>query len=243
VAGHLLVVARGVNLSHARPARQMVQTVSPENAVDIGIRHRDGVIALEIPHDPDWSEVICPSKVQHLLLDRGSGLVGWVLRDRLLVDQSVLAMSAIGCLPTIEARPANAEVATCLTHIAGDIRVLKNAQFALDLSLVLFHRNNPFSQTQVEERMSRKLLHFYNSLVFVGGRRTHSKVGCRSRAPSGSGRSGLGKIRILAVAPASRRLEHHSARAETKLSVSSTLARQSRRICDISRYATQDHLR
>ena len=44
-----------------------------------------------------------------------------------------------------------------------NIRVLKNALFALDLTLIAFHGTNPFSQTQVDERISRKLLHFYNA--------------------------------------------------------------------------------
>ena len=59
---YLLVVSLGVNLALARTAWEAVQTVPAKNAIDASIGDPDVVIALQIPDDPDRSEMILATK-------------------------------------------------------------------------------------------------------------------------------------------------------------------------------------
>ena len=69
MARHLLVVALGVHLSQSGPPRQAVQSMTLEGAIDSCVGDFDGVIALQVPDDPDRSEMIRSSKMKDLLFD------------------------------------------------------------------------------------------------------------------------------------------------------------------------------
>lgn len=76
MARHLLVIPLGVDFADARTARQPVQTMAFEDAVDGCIRHADSVIARHVPHDPFGSEVILATQMKDLLLNLRRRLVG-----------------------------------------------------------------------------------------------------------------------------------------------------------------------
>ena len=66
---HLLIVALGVHLSQSGPPRQAAQSMALEGAIDSCVGDFDGVIALQVPDDPDRSEMIRSSKMKDLLFD------------------------------------------------------------------------------------------------------------------------------------------------------------------------------
>ena len=61
--GDLLLIALGMDLTNPRAARKPVQAIAPENAIDAGIRDLDGVIARQIPDDPNGSQVVSPPQM------------------------------------------------------------------------------------------------------------------------------------------------------------------------------------
>jgi hypothetical protein len=67
--------------------------------------------------------------------------VGMASRDRRCVDQPCLTAFGEVFSPSIEACPANAEVATRLCNMADLIRISKYPQFALNLALFLGHQH------------------------------------------------------------------------------------------------------
>ena len=58
VTGNLLVVTLRVDLSDAGTSGQSVEAVALEDSVHSGIRDPDPMIALEIPDDADWSQMV-----------------------------------------------------------------------------------------------------------------------------------------------------------------------------------------
>jgi hypothetical protein len=65
--------------------------------------------------------------------------VGWVLGDRLFVDQPLHPIAFEKCLPAIETSPRDAEVSAGFYRTAKLFRVLENAQFALNVAFFLVH--------------------------------------------------------------------------------------------------------
>ena len=63
VPGDLLLIALGMDLTNPRATRKPVQAIAPENAIDAGIRDLDGVIARQIPDDPNGSQVVSPPQM------------------------------------------------------------------------------------------------------------------------------------------------------------------------------------
>ena len=53
MAGNLLVVALGVDLAHARSARQPADAVAPEDARYTSVGDCDAVVAGQVPDDAD----------------------------------------------------------------------------------------------------------------------------------------------------------------------------------------------
>ena len=53
MARDLVLIPSGVDFADARAATKLVQAMSPEDAIDPGIRDFDAVIAGEVPDDPD----------------------------------------------------------------------------------------------------------------------------------------------------------------------------------------------
>jgi hypothetical protein len=70
-----------VDLAHAGAAREAIEAIAVQDAVDIGIRYPDVVVALEIPDDPHGAEMVGSAQMQHLLLNLRHCLVGRVLRN------------------------------------------------------------------------------------------------------------------------------------------------------------------
>lgn len=58
---HLLIVALAVHLSRVSPPRQAVQSMALEGAIDSCVGDFDGVIALQVPDNPDRPEMILAS--------------------------------------------------------------------------------------------------------------------------------------------------------------------------------------
>lgn len=63
MAGDLLGMALGVNLPEPRASWQPVETMTPEDLVDAGIRDLDTVMALQIPDDPDGPQMVLSPEV------------------------------------------------------------------------------------------------------------------------------------------------------------------------------------
>lgn len=116
MAGDLFVVAFRVDLPKARSARQAAYAIAPEDSTDAGFRDFDGVVAREIPDDPDRAEVIGFAQMKDFVDDLKRRPVGGVLWDRLGVDKTGFAKLSVGSAPAVEARPANAEVSASLRH-------------------------------------------------------------------------------------------------------------------------------
>src|SRR5262245_17460690 len=63
VAGNLLLIALGMDLTNPRAARKPVQAVAFFFQADDGIRDLDVVIARQIPDDPNGSQVVSPPQM------------------------------------------------------------------------------------------------------------------------------------------------------------------------------------
>ena len=82
MAGDLFLVSLRVNLPHSGAPRKTVQTMAAKNAGNGCVGHFYVVVALQIPNNPHWAEVIFAPKVQHLLFAFGRRSVGVPLWDR-----------------------------------------------------------------------------------------------------------------------------------------------------------------
>ena len=83
------------------------------------------MIAGEVPDNARWSEVLGPSKMQHLLDDLGSGGLRMGARDRTLIDEAGLALPFKRSPPTVEPSPADAKIPTGLPDIPHLLRVFQ----------------------------------------------------------------------------------------------------------------------
>jgi hypothetical protein len=86
MAEHLLVIALGADLAHARSVRQAANAVAPEDTRHACVGDLNVVVARQIPDDPNRPEVVFAAQVKDLIDDLGRGLVGGVLGDRLGID-------------------------------------------------------------------------------------------------------------------------------------------------------------
>ena len=150
MAGHLLLVALGVDLADARPARQSAQTMPLENAVDASIGELDGVIARQVPDDAHRPEMIGLPQMQDLFNDLGGCAIGWVLRDGLAVLQTRYATLSVGISPAVEAGATHTEIPAGPPDIADRLSVLENPKFMLRLASEPVHRHHPFRPTGLQ---------------------------------------------------------------------------------------------
>ena len=63
MAWDLFLVPLRVNLPHPGATWKPVQPMAAENAGNRCIRHLDVVIALQVPNDPHWAEVVFATKI------------------------------------------------------------------------------------------------------------------------------------------------------------------------------------
>jgi hypothetical protein len=107
MAGTLFAISPGVDLAHPGAERQAVQTNAPEDSVDTGIRHLDAMIALQVPDDADWPEMVFAPQLQDFLYD----LIGCPVRvapgNRSGVNKALDAVPAIGVTPDPELSACN----------------------------------------------------------------------------------------------------------------------------------------
>lgn len=75
MAGHLLVIPLRMDFADTRAARQPVQPIAPEDAVNGRVRHANCMIARHVPHDAFGPEVVLAPKMENLLLDLDRCLV------------------------------------------------------------------------------------------------------------------------------------------------------------------------
>ena len=77
----LLVIPFGMNLTDTSTAREPVEVIAFEYSLNTCIRNLDAVIALQIPHDPDRTQVVFAAKMNDLLYNFWRGLPGVTMGD------------------------------------------------------------------------------------------------------------------------------------------------------------------
>jgi hypothetical protein len=127
VARNLLIAAFRVHFAHPGTSGEPVETIAPENAVNPGIRDFDVVVARQIPNDPDWPQMILAAQIKNLFHDLGRRLVRRVLRDRLGIDQTSVALLTISFAPSIETGLSNPKVPACLAGVADLLGILTDS--------------------------------------------------------------------------------------------------------------------
>ena len=152
---NLLVKALGVDFAHTRAAGQAVHTIALEDPVDAGVRDFEPMIALEIPDDADWPEVILAAQMQDFLRDRFRRPVRMVVRHRSLIGQPGLAVVCEGMTPSVEAGSPDPEISTGLADVTRRRGVIQNAQLAPDFLLVFGHRTHPATPKWRLQNVSR----------------------------------------------------------------------------------------
>jgi len=110
-----------------------------EGAIDTRIGNFDGVIALQVPDNPDWSEMILVYEMKDLFFDFSGHLVWMIKWHRTGDEQASLTIICIRLAPSIKACSPNPEIPTCLAHITNLVGMLQNPKFALYLSLIAVH--------------------------------------------------------------------------------------------------------
>ena len=79
MAGHLFVVSFGVQLAHSCASWKPIETIAPQNSINSRIGDFGAVIAGQVPHDPDRTEVILTAKIEYFIDDLGRRLIGRIL--------------------------------------------------------------------------------------------------------------------------------------------------------------------
>ena len=110
--------------------------------VHAGVRDSEPMIALQIPDNADWPEVIFAAQMQDFLRDCLWRPVRMVVRNRSLVGQPRLAVICKGMTPSIEAGSPDPEVSAGLADVTRRRSVIQNAQLAPDFLLVFSHRTH-----------------------------------------------------------------------------------------------------
>jgi hypothetical protein len=139
MARHLLAVSLRVHLSQSRPARQAVQSMALEGAIGTCIGDFDGRIALQLPDNPDRSEMILAPEVKDLLFDFSGHFIWMIMWHKTGDEQASLTLVCLGLAPSIKARSPNPDIATCLAHVTDRIGMLQNPKFTVNLSLIAVH--------------------------------------------------------------------------------------------------------
>ena len=153
---NLLLIAFCVDLAHARSAREAVQPMTAQNARNRGVRHSDVVIALQVPDDPHWAEVVFATKIEHLFLALRRRSVGVPLGNRRRVDQASFAALSIGLTPTVEAGTADSKIAASPGDVTDLLGVSQYPQLALNLALILGHEHLLLPKPGRLKKMSRE---------------------------------------------------------------------------------------
>ena len=118
MARNLLLISLGVNFAHAGAARKPVHPMALQDARDRRVRHLDIVIALQVPNDPHWAEMVFATKIQHLFLALGRCPIGMPFGNRRRIDQASFASLGIGIAPTVKTGTANPKIPTGPGNVA-----------------------------------------------------------------------------------------------------------------------------
>jgi hypothetical protein len=113
--------------------------------------------------------VLAP-QVQDLLNDFIRRSVRMAPANRLGVAKTLNTGPSIGIAPSIETGTDDAELSTSSDDGANPVGVLKNAELALYLTLILIHWKHPPSSIRRLQDVSCEVVHIYksrNSLVTV----------------------------------------------------------------------------
>jgi len=97
------------------------------------------MIALQIPDDPDRSEMIFASEVKDLLFDLRRHFIRVFVRHRPATSQTRLTGLRVGFAPSIECCSSNPEIPARLAYITDLVSMLQNPKFALYLALISVH--------------------------------------------------------------------------------------------------------
>lgn len=143
MAWHLLLVAVSQDGSFPGIARQVVEAVALEHRVNASGRYFDVVVAFHIPNYSHWAEMVSASEMKNLLFNVCRHAQLWVLRARLAVDQSGLALLCIGAFPLVKDFSGDAEVAAGSRDVAKLLSVIKYAELSSDIVLGLSHSGPP----------------------------------------------------------------------------------------------------
>ena len=73
-----LLVSLSMDFPDPSAPRKAAKAISLENAIDTGVGDCDAVVAVQVPHDPCWSQVIGLSKMKHLFNDCDRPVIGRV---------------------------------------------------------------------------------------------------------------------------------------------------------------------
>ena len=112
--------------------------MAAKNAGNGRVRHLDIVVALQIPNDPNWAEVVLAAKVQSLFLALRRRSIGVPLWDRRRIHEPCFDTVRIGLPPSIESRSRSSKIPARLHNPTGFFSVMQYPQSARTLRLSVF---------------------------------------------------------------------------------------------------------
>ena len=87
------------------------------------------------------------------------------LWDWWAVYETIFAILLVGLTPAIKASTVNSKIMACLCYMLGLLGVLKNAEFALNLALLVVYEHLPPSEIKKLMKMFCEYRHIYNNHV------------------------------------------------------------------------------
>ena len=102
MAGNLLVVTFRMDRTATYVARQPIDSMAPENPVHSSVGDPDGMVAIQVPHDPNRAQMIVAAQMQDFLYHFRWCLVRNLMREGLLLNQTRIALGLIGSSPQLE---------------------------------------------------------------------------------------------------------------------------------------------
>ena len=80
-------------------------------------------------------------EVENFLLELNRRSIRMLCWDWWAVYETIFAILLLELTPAIKASPANPKITPCLCYMSGLLGVSKNAQFALNLTLLVVHEH------------------------------------------------------------------------------------------------------
>jgi hypothetical protein len=99
------------------------------------------VIALKIPNDPHWPQMVFATKVQNLLFALGRCSIGVPFGNGGRIDQACFSTFCVGFAPALETGTTDPEITAGFSDMLDLFSVSTYPQLALNLPFVIDHEH------------------------------------------------------------------------------------------------------